>query len=270
MNSLEHVFPFKVYFFFKILGKNHKFKNSKEILDDHITLHRDNKILGVDDHNLHYSENLSNLKKIYNQFSGSKTKLITMPLFSIDYLNFENSKVLSVGPRNEGELYFIRSLGFRWKNIYSIDLISYSSKIKLGDIHETDYPDGLFDVVICGWVIPYSNNYKKILDEIYRISKNKSILCIGYTYIPEEIDKIRKYKSSENRFIPVTYNLYGRKNLNNTELDWSKIERFLISKKVIKSLDKSAFNFKCFKIKSVAKALKPLLSKDPYFLVKKS
>ena len=68
-------------FFFKILGKNHKFKNSKEILDDHITLHRDNKILGVDDHNLHYSENLSNLKKIYNQFSGSKTKLITMPLF---------------------------------------------------------------------------------------------------------------------------------------------------------------------------------------------
>ena len=54
--------------------------------------------------------------------------------------------------------------------------------------------------MICGWVIPYSNNYKKILDEIYRISKNKSILCIGYTYIPEEIDKIRKYKSSENRF----------------------------------------------------------------------
>ncbi len=187
-------------FFFKILGKNHKFKNSKEILDDHITLHRDNKNLGVDDHNLHYSENLLNLKKIYHQFSGGKTKLITMPLFSIDYLNFENSKVLSVGPRNEGELYFIRSLGFRWKNIHSIDLISYSSKIKLGDIHETDYPDSLFDVVICGWVIPYSNNYKKILDEIYRISKNKSILCIGYTYIPEEIDKIRKYKSSENRF----------------------------------------------------------------------
>ena len=59
-------------FFFKILGKNHKFKNSKEILDDHITLHRDNKNLGVDDHNLHYSENLLNLKKIYHQFSVGK------------------------------------------------------------------------------------------------------------------------------------------------------------------------------------------------------
>ena len=63
--------------------------------------------------------------------------------------------------------------------------------------------------------------------------------------------------------------MYGRKNLNNIELDWSKIERFLISKKVIKNLDKSTFNFKCFKIKSAAKALKPMISKDPYFLVKK-
>ena len=111
-----------------------------------------------------------------------------------------SSKVLSIGPRNEGELYLIRSLGFKWKNISSIDLISYSPKIKLGDIHQTDYPDNLFDVIICGWVIPYSNNYKKILDEIYRISNNRSILCIGYTFIPEEKDRVRKYKSSENRF----------------------------------------------------------------------
>ena len=187
-------------FFFKILKKNYKFENKKHVLDDHIELHRDNKILGVDDHNLHYSENLLDFKRTYNQFSGGKTKLITMPLYSLDFLNFEKSKVLSVGPRNEGELYFLRSLGFKWKNISSIDLISYSKKISLGDIHETEYSDNLFDVVICGWVIPYSNNYRKILDEIYRISKNKSVLCIGYTYIPEEKDKIRKYKNSESRF----------------------------------------------------------------------
>jgi len=185
---------------FKILRRNFKFKNKIEITDDHIELHRDNKILSVDDHNLHYSENLFDIKKTYNQFSGGKTKLITMPLGSIDYLDFDNSKVLSVGPRNEGELYFIRSLGFKWKNISSIDLLSYSSKIKLGDIHDTDYQDNYFDVIVCGWVIPYSNNYKKILDEIYRITNNKGILCVGYTYIPEEQDKIRKYKKNENRF----------------------------------------------------------------------
>ena len=190
----------RFFILFKILRRNFKFKNKADVLDDHITIHRDNKILSVDDHNLHYSENLFNLKKTYNQFTGGKTKIITMPLYSIDRLNFGEAKVLSVGPRNEGELYFIRSLGFKWKNISSIDLISYSSKIKLGDIHETDYPENNFDVVICGWVIPYSNNYKKILNEIFRITNNKGIVCIGYTYIPEEKDKIRKYKASENRF----------------------------------------------------------------------
>ena len=187
-------------FLFKILRKNYKYKNNKANLDDHITLHRNEKVFGVDDHNLHYSENLLNLKRTYNQFSGGKTKLITMPLHSIDYLDFENLKVLSVGPRNEGELYFIRSLGFKWKNISSIDLISYSSRIKLGDIHETDYAENSFDIIICGWVIPYSNNYKKILDEMFRISKNKGVICVGYTYIPENKDSVRKYKNSESRF----------------------------------------------------------------------
>lgn len=190
----------RFFILFKILGRNSKFKNKDNILDDHITVHRDDKELSVDDHNLHYSQNLLNLKKTYNKFSGNKTKIITMPLCSIDYLNFEEAKILSVGPRNESELYFIRSLGFQWKNISSIDLISYSSKIKLGDIHETIYKDNQFDVIVCGWVIPYSNNYKKILDEIYRISKNKGVVCIGYTYIPEKKDKIREYKFSQNRF----------------------------------------------------------------------
>jgi len=187
-------------FLFKILGRNFKFKNKVEVVDDHITIHRDNKILSVDDHNLHYSENLINLKKTYNKFSGSKTKILTMPLCSIDFLNFEKAKILSVGPRNESELYFIRSLGFQWKNISSIDLISYSSKIKLGDIHGTNYTDNQFDVIVCGWVITYSNNYRKILDEIYRIAKNKAIICIGYTYMPEAKDKMRQYKTSKNRF----------------------------------------------------------------------
>ena len=186
--------------FFKILKKNKTFHQGKEANKDHISINRNNKVMNVEEHNLHYSENLFNLKKTYNKFSGSKTKIITSPLSSIDYLNFENFKVLSIGPRNEGELYFLRSLGFKWKNIYSIDLISYSSKIQLGDIHESDFMDNQFDVIICGWVITYSNNYQKILNEIYRISKNKAIISIGYTYMPEKKDLIRKYKNRDSRF----------------------------------------------------------------------
>ena len=58
---------------FKILGKGKKFKNSKENLNDHITIKRNNKEFGVDSHN-YYSENLLNLKKKYGQTMVKKQK----------------------------------------------------------------------------------------------------------------------------------------------------------------------------------------------------
>jgi hypothetical protein len=203
----------RFFILYVILRKGKRYKNSSENLDDHIKISRDNKILNVDDHNLHYAENLFNFKKTYNHFTGSKTKTIASPLNSIDFINFKASKVLSVGPRNEGELYYLRSLGFNWSNIFAIDLISYSSRITLGDIHETNYESNYFDIITCGWVIPYSNNYKKILDEIYRISANKCIISIGYTYTPEKIDKVRIYKSEEHKLNSNNQiiNYYGNK-----------------------------------------------------------
>ena len=46
---------------------------------------------------------------------------------------------LSVGPRNEGELFAIRSLGFKWNNIKGLDLLTYSKLTELGDIHSTNF-----------------------------------------------------------------------------------------------------------------------------------
>lgn len=137
-------------------------------------------------HNMHFVENFFDLKKTFKRFNGSKTMEISYPLKSIDFLNFEKEKVLSVGPRNEGELFLIRSLGFKWQNIYGEDLLSYSKLISLGDIHNSQYEDNFFNVIFCGWVITYSNNYEKILEELLRIVKNKGIISIGFTYNPKD------------------------------------------------------------------------------------
>ena len=132
--------------------------------------------------------------------------------------------------------------------------------------------------------IDFNSSFKKntIWDELYK--DNVTIINIGLDHliitlihyieysckVPYRNFFQRKgYKKNGNKFLPITYNLYGRKNLNNVELDWPKIERFLIKKKVIKTVDNSPINFKCFKIKKVAKVLKLELSKNPYFLVKK-
>lgn len=181
-------------YFFYLRKKINFYLDPKQKVEDHVLIEnssskfsekRDNKhtVIG---HNMHFVDNFFNLRKTYKTFSGKKTAELGYPLKSIDFLDYDNDKVLSVGPRNEGELYFIRSLGFKWKNIEGLDLISYSDRIKLGDIHDSDYPDNKFNIIICGWVLAYSNNFKKILNEILRISKNGALISIGFTYYPDQ------------------------------------------------------------------------------------
>ena len=109
---------------------------------------------------MRFIENFLIFAKLLEDLMAQKTKQISFPLMSIDYLNFERDKVLSVGPRNEGELFQIRSMGFKWQNIYGIDLLSYSNLVTLGDIHNSKYMDNFFNVILCGWVITYSTNYE--------------------------------------------------------------------------------------------------------------
>ena len=139
---------------------------------------------------MHFKDDILNLKKTYGKFNGGKTVKITYPLKSISSINFNINKILSVGPRNEGELFLIRSLGFKWENIFGIDLLSYSKLIEVGDIHKSNYSNNFFDVVVCGWVLTYSNDYKKILNELIRITKHNGIISIGFTYIPEKDHQI--------------------------------------------------------------------------------
>ena len=178
-------------FLFHIRKKIKYYIDPNKKIDDHIIVPReDGSKKTVITHNMRFIENFFDFRKTFRRFNGSKTKQISFPLMSIDYLNFERDKVLSVGPRNEGELFQIRSMGFKWQNIYGIDLLSYSNLVTLGDIHNSKYMDNFFNVILCGWVITYSTNYEKILDELLRIVKNKGIISIGFSYNPNEDSSI--------------------------------------------------------------------------------
>ncbi len=84
-----------------------------------------------------------------------------------------NSKkvILSCGPRYESELFGFRSLGFKWKNIYAIDIFTYSSKIKLGDIHSINFSQNKFDFIVCGWVIAYSAEPEVAIQQMQKVVK---------------------------------------------------------------------------------------------------
>ena len=105
--------------------------------------------------------------------------------FTIQQKKIKNMKALLVGPRNEGEIFNFMSNNFLSKNIDAIDLVSYSKKIKVFDMHKIDTLKKKYDLIYFGFVLNYS---KKINDVIINASKklNKN----GYVGISNEYDNI--------------------------------------------------------------------------------
>ncbi len=120
-----------------------------------------------------------NLKGLYH--CNDRIKLLIDPLSCIEKLD-KNSKILIIGPRNEHDLYLLASHGFPMKNILGLDLISYSSKIKLGDMHQIPFEENAFDAIIFGWTLSYSATPKKAIQEIIRVTKPGGLVAIGVEY----------------------------------------------------------------------------------------
>tara|TARA_A100001011_G_scaffold272412_1_gene281711 strand:- start:625 stop:1395 length:771 start_codon:yes stop_codon:yes gene_type:complete len=124
----------------------------------------------------------------------SKSDLLINPIRSIHRVNknFPKLKILSIGPRTEGEILNLFSHGFKKENVKGLDIISYSPWIEVGDMHNIPFEDNSFDIVICGWVIAYSNNKIKAASEITRVLKNNGIASIGVSYSPKTNEEIRE------------------------------------------------------------------------------
>ncbi|MBX7200326.1 MAG: class I SAM-dependent methyltransferase [Rhodospirillaceae bacterium] len=107
--------------------------------------------------------------------SGTRTARLINPLAALDdiFVRADTRKVLSIGPRTEIELLHLVAVGVLLENIKAIDLISNSPWIELGDMHQLPYPDRSFDITISGWVLGYSRDPQKAIDEMVRVA----VLC---------------------------------------------------------------------------------------------
>ncbi len=97
-------------------------------------------------------------------------------------------KALSIGPRTEMEIFHLIGVGFEVENITAIDLISSSPLIDAGDMHNMPYKANNFDVVISSWVLNYSSDPQRAVDEMIRVCKPGGFIAIGLTFSPEFID----------------------------------------------------------------------------------
>jgi SAM-dependent methyltransferase len=118
------------------------------------------------------------------ELSAPRSHLLLKVATSVGYVDKHKSKmkILSIGPRVEGEIINIIAYGFNPWNIKSIDLFTYSPFIGLGDMHSIDHPDCFFDVVLCGWVLGYSDNPSIAALEILRVLKPGGIAVVANAY----------------------------------------------------------------------------------------
>jgi SAM-dependent methyltransferase len=114
------------------------------------------------------------------------------PLSSLETIRDRIGEIqlLSIGARTEGELYNLYAAGFRKRNVTAIDLISYSPRIRLGDMHALDLADDSFDAVIVGWVLAYSENKPKAAAEVIRVTRAGGVVAIGVEWLRATIGQV--------------------------------------------------------------------------------
>lgn len=131
------------------------------------------------------SHNLKGLRDL----AVSRSHLLVRPLSALECLPVD-ADILSVGPRTEGELFNLAAHGFALKNVTGLDLISYSPRVRLGDMHAMPFAENSFDAVILGWVLAYSEDPARAAGEVVRVTRPGGVVAVGVEYNPQSQDDI--------------------------------------------------------------------------------
>jgi SAM-dependent methyltransferase len=131
------------------------------------------------------SHNLKGLRDL----AVNRSHLLVRPLSVIERLPTD-ADVLSIGPRSEGELFNLVAHGFVFKRVRGLDLISYSPKVTLGDMHSAPFESNSFDAIILGWVLAYSENRFHAAQEVVRLARPGGVVAVGVEYSPQSVDEI--------------------------------------------------------------------------------
>lgn len=98
--------------------------------------------------------------------------------------DLRDAAALVIGGRTEEEYYIFRAYGLR--EIEMLDLISYSPKVRLGDMHALPYADDRFDLVFCAYTLAYSETPSRAASEMLRVVRDGGHVAIAIEYSPPD------------------------------------------------------------------------------------
>ena len=179
----------RAFYFCKI--KN-QMKDFKEVTDEtwKNTLDSNKRVVFNKNINLPKKPSLKSVFDVGRSLAGGSTNLLYEAIKNkYNKLELKNLKVLSIGPRAEGEIFNLFAHGFELRNIIGLDLFSYSPYIKLGDMHHLEFDNEEFDIVLMAYCLAYSNNKEKALSEVKRVLTKNGLLIIAYSVNPTISDQ---------------------------------------------------------------------------------
>lgn len=94
--------------------------------------------------------------------------------------------LLILGPRFEDELLFAEGLGWEKSQIFALDLLAYSPRVTIGDMHDMPFSDGFFTAISCGWTLSYSREPLRAMQELDRVCAPEGIICFGIDVVSQE------------------------------------------------------------------------------------
>ena len=115
-------------------------------------------------------------------------------ILSIPPRNIKDENVLIIGGKNVVELFIAWIYGFKWDNIYAIDLFSLHPKIKIMDMEDIKHEDAKFNNVVMGNTYGYQLDPEKCIKEIFRVLKPGGYFAFNSSYVPDSDLPVYKLK----------------------------------------------------------------------------
>lgn len=126
----------------------------------------------------------------YRPFRRTESPLLVLAaapgLKANDSRRLLDGNLLVLGPRFENELLFAEGLGWKRKQIFALDLLAYTRRVTVGDMHDMPFSSGFFTAISCGWTLSYSREPLRAMQELDRVCSPGGIICFGIDVVSPE------------------------------------------------------------------------------------
>lgn len=147
-------------------------------------------------------------------------------VLSLPPRDLSQENILVIGGKNVVELFIAWVYGFKWDNIYGIDLFSLHPKIQIMDMEDMKFGDNFFNNVTMANVYGYQLDPERCITEISRVLKPGGYFVFNSSYVPDSDLPVYKLKANvlleifaRNNF-EVVYHMHETKGDNVSHI-WS-------------------------------------------------